>query len=201
MRSSLLTNRRGPCPLSAPRYSALNTFIRAIDSAGALAKLSRLYVFADPEPITSEGGLNIVSLATAKPIPGSSPTFEPNPGYTGNGAATGAISLRTSWTDSKYLQDDAAVGVWCNRDSKSGLIDQAPPLFAHGKPRRDFQRSIMIKRFQWRFSSGPSYSTTTAAICDTASMTTGLEIFRCEVERRRAFPDWEDNLDQLPPFD
>jgi len=32
-------------------------------------------------------------------------------------------------------------------------------------------------------------------------MTTGLEIFRCEVERRRAFPDWEDNLDQLPPFD
>ncbi len=101
-------------PLSTARYSALNTFIRAIDDAGALTKLSRLYVFADPEPVTSDGGLNIVSLATAKPIPGSAPTFEPNLGYTGNGAATGALSLRTSWTDSKYLQDDAAVGVWCN---------------------------------------------------------------------------------------
>jgi len=101
-------------PLSTARYSALNTFIRAIDDAGALTKLSRLYVFADPEPVTSDGGLNIVSLATAKPIPGSAPTFEPNLGYTGNGAATGAISLRTPWTDSKYLQDDAAVGVWCN---------------------------------------------------------------------------------------
>jgi len=101
-------------PLSTERYSALNTFIRAIDSAGALTKLSRLHIFADPQPATGDGGLNIVSLSTAKPILGSAPTFEPNLGYTGNGAATGAISLRTPWTDTKYLQDDAAVGVWCN---------------------------------------------------------------------------------------
>lgn len=99
-------------PPDATRTTKINDLIYALKTAGVWAKLDALYVMAAADAQAAQRNW----IADAFNLtPTSSPTFDADRGYTGNGTSSyldTGFNPTTQAATAKYIRDSAHVGLW-----------------------------------------------------------------------------------------